>query len=178
MDVAVAMRFADSRRINMAQPIVGRYFSGNVQDQAAVGVSLVGIGINAPVKLFQIFINRAFNINHNFAVRTHTVALVTIQNIGFGSSKVVGRNQNLFDNILNLFDCRKRFRKFMLQNLQNLSRQQPAFLVAEFSGGGAGFVDSIKNSGAVKRCQSAITLGDVFKGQSFCFNLGHIVLTL
>ena len=57
MNVAVAVRFADFGRINMAQPVVGGYLAGNVQNQTAVGIALIGIGINAPVKFFEVFVN-------------------------------------------------------------------------------------------------------------------------
>ena len=41
----------------MAQPVVGGNLAGNIQNQAAVGITLVGIGIDAPVEFFQIFVD-------------------------------------------------------------------------------------------------------------------------
>ena len=57
VNVTVAVRFADFGRINMTQPVVGGNLAGNVQNQAAVGITLVGIGIDAPVEFFQIFVD-------------------------------------------------------------------------------------------------------------------------
>ena len=57
MDVAVAVRPADLRRIDMAEPVVGGDLAGDVEDQAAQRIALVGIGIDAPVAPFQVFID-------------------------------------------------------------------------------------------------------------------------
>ena len=76
----------------MAEPIIGGNLAGNVQNQTAVGVSLIGVFINAPVKFFEIFVNGAFDVHHNFVVGAHTIALVAIQDISLGSGKIVGGN--------------------------------------------------------------------------------------
>ena len=178
MDVAVAVRLAHIGRVNMAQPIIGRYLAGNVQNQTAVGIPLVGIGVDSPVESFQIFVDGALNVNHNLAIRTHAVALVTIQNIGLGRGKIVGGNQNLLYDILNLFNRRHGFGKLMLQNFQNLSRQKPAFLLSELSGGKSGLVNGIVNFAAVKRGKRPIPFGNALNVYFFIGDRGHIVVWL
>ena len=166
----------------MAQPVVGGNFAGNVQNQAAVGITLVGIGIDAPVELFQIFVDWAFDVNHNLFVGAGTVALVAVQDIGLGSGKIVGGNQNLLDNVLNLLNRRKRLRKFMFQNFQHLAGQEPGFLLAKLVRAGSGFQNSVVNTVAVKRRQSAISFGNRFNGDGlvvkrrFVLILWHILL--
>ncbi|MNI72214.1 hypothetical protein D3C73_1281420 [compost metagenome] len=68
VEVAVAMRLARLGREHVRQPIVGRDLAGNVQDQAAQAVSLVGIGVDAPIALVQVFLHGAFHVDQLVAV--------------------------------------------------------------------------------------------------------------
>mgnify|MGYP001536375686 FL=1 len=62
------------------------------------------------------------------------MALLAVKNISLGGGEIVGGNQHLFDHVLNAFDRRQGFRKFVFQHFQNLSRQQIALLFAELAG--------------------------------------------
>ena len=161
MDVAVAVRFADFGRINVAQPVVGGYFAGNVQDQTAVGIPLIGVGVDAPVEFFEIFVDRAFDVNHDLFLGAHAMTLFAVKDIRLGGGEIVGGDQYLFNHILNTFNRRQRFGKFVFQNFQNLRRQQIAFLLAEFAGRLTGLADGVINFIAVKRNQGAVPFDDV-----------------
>lgn len=47
--VCVAVRLADALRVNIVEPIVGDNFTGSIQDQAAQGIALIGVGIYSPI---------------------------------------------------------------------------------------------------------------------------------
>ena len=49
VDVAIAVRLADLRRVHVRQPVVGRDLARHVQDQPAQRVALVGVRVHAPV---------------------------------------------------------------------------------------------------------------------------------
>ena len=78
MNITITVCFADIGRIYMAQPVIGRNFSGYIKNKTAIRISLVGICINTPVESFQIFIDRTFYINNHLLVASVTTALITI----------------------------------------------------------------------------------------------------
>ena len=57
MKIRDAMRFANFGRIHMGQPVIGDNLARNVENQSAQRVTLIGVGIHAPVELLQIFID-------------------------------------------------------------------------------------------------------------------------
>ena len=52
----------------------------------------------------------------------------------------------------------------MFQNFQHLAGQEPGFLLAKLVRAGSGFQNSVVNTVAVKRRQSAISFGNRFNG--------------
>jgi len=88
----------------MTQPVIGDHFARGVQYQTAERVSLVGIGIHAPVRLIEIFIHGRGHINQGAFVLPEFVVLFAVNDIGTCSLHVVGRDQNLFGDILHGFN--------------------------------------------------------------------------
>ena len=61
--VALAMRAADLRRVNVREPIVRHHLAGDIEDQPAQRIALVGVGVHAPVGALQVFVDRGGHID-------------------------------------------------------------------------------------------------------------------
>ncbi|MCY1226737.1 hypothetical protein D3C72_1544670 [compost metagenome] len=63
MQVAVAMRLPGFGAEDVRQPVVGRDLAGDIEDQSAQAVALVGVGAHAPVALGQVFLHGAGHVD-------------------------------------------------------------------------------------------------------------------
>ena len=108
MDIGLSVSIADFRRINIVEPIVSNNLPGNVENQTAQRVALVGIGVHTPVQMLQVLIHRAFNINEAAASITGLCALFAVNNISTQGLTESGIKERVFYGILNLFNSRSR----------------------------------------------------------------------
>lgn len=92
VDIAVAVCFTDVGGTNVAEPIIGGNLAGNVQNQTAVGVSLVGVFINAQSSFSRYSLMELSTSTITLWSALHTIALVAIQDISLGGGKIVGGN--------------------------------------------------------------------------------------
>src|SRR5680860_577433 len=64
--VCVAVRLADALRVNIVEPIVGDNFTGSIQDQAAQGIALIGVGIYSPIAPLKVLTDRCRDIQQKW----------------------------------------------------------------------------------------------------------------
>ena len=102
--------------------------------------------------------------------------LFTVNDIGTRRLVIVGRNQNLFDDILNLFNCRQdSLGKTVAQNLCHLVGQQRGLFTVKFAGCFAGAADCRHDSLRIENDLCPVTLDDpgkivfLFIGDHFQF---------
>ena len=63
VQVGIPVRDPDGGRVYVIEPVVGRDLPGCIQYQAAQGVSLIGIGLDAPVLAVDIFLDGRLHID-------------------------------------------------------------------------------------------------------------------
>ena len=63
--LAGPMSLPDLRRIDLRQPVVGDHLARDIEDQAAQGIALVGVGVHAPVAPMEIFVNRRADLDRH-----------------------------------------------------------------------------------------------------------------
>jgi len=158
VDASVAMGFPHLGRIDMVEPVVGNHLSGHVQDQPAQGITLVGVGVNAPVGLLQVFVHRRGHIHQGLSIPSQLVVLLAVDNVGSGGLEVVGRNEDLFHHILDIFYMRRGLAELVAQDLQHLSGQESRLVSVELSRGLTGPPDGGSDLGGLEGNRDAVTL--------------------
>jgi len=68
MIIAVSVGGGHIGRIHMRKPIVGGNFAGSVEYQSPQRITLVGIGVDSPVLLVEIFGNRLVHADGDFFI--------------------------------------------------------------------------------------------------------------
>lgn len=63
VQVGLAVRATHFRRIDEVEPVVGHHLSGNIENESAERVALIGVCIDAPVDLIEIFVDGAFDVD-------------------------------------------------------------------------------------------------------------------
>ena len=147
----------------MAQPVIGCYLAGNIQNQATKRISLIGIGLYAPVGTIDIFFNRRSDIDQRPSVLTQTMALVTIRGIGTESLGVIGIDKHLLDDVLNLLNSWRRSDKPMAQNFQRSLREQLGFIFTKISGSSSGFGQRDSNPVGIERNIGPVTFDNTLR---------------
>ena len=117
MDIGLSVSVADFRRINIVEPIVGHDFTGNVKNQTAQRIALVGIGIHTPIQMLQILIHGAFDIHETATGIASLCTLFAINNISTQSLTESGIKERVFYGVLNLFMPLLPQRRYILQRL-------------------------------------------------------------
>ena len=156
MDVALAMRRADLGRIDMAEPVIRRHLARDVQDHPAQRIALIGIGIHPPVGAFQIFADRAFDIDHHPAVLAQAGVLLAVDRIGAGGGDMGGIGQNRLDGVLDRLDIGGAGGGLQRQPVEHRLRQPPGLGGAEFAAGIARPRQRRKDAAGVKGHKRAI----------------------
>ena len=107
VEISFTVSTADFSRIDVVEPIVGHHFTGNIQDQTAQGVALIGVGVNAPVKLLKVLIDRRFNIHPTLSGITGLLTLFTIDNIGAKRFEKTFLKKGALHSVLHLLNMRR-----------------------------------------------------------------------
>ena len=63
VDIGLAVRPADGGGIDLVEPVIGDHLAGDVEDHAAQGIALIGIGLDAPVGAAEIFLDGVGHID-------------------------------------------------------------------------------------------------------------------
>ena len=82
VDIAVPMRMADFGCVDVRQPIVGDDLARDVEDQAAQRVALVGVGVDAPILLLQVFVDRGGDVDQRPAVGAQPLVAIAVDDAG------------------------------------------------------------------------------------------------
>ena len=102
--IAVAVCAADLGRVHVRKPVIGQHLAGNIKDQAAQRVALVGIGVDPPVLLLEILVDRCGDIDHRLPVITKFGVLLAVDDVGARGPEVPGMKECQLDRILDLFN--------------------------------------------------------------------------
>ena len=104
MQVGLAVRAAHFRGINVVEPVIGNHFAGNIQNEAAQRIALVGVGIDAPVELIEILIDGALHIDPALFGVARLGAGFAIDNVGAKRRKMSGFKERMLHGILHPLD--------------------------------------------------------------------------
>jgi hypothetical protein len=150
VEVALAMRCARLWAVDMREPVVGRDLARHVQDQAAQAVALIGVGIDPPVALLEVFVHRALDIDQRVLERTQPGVLLAVDDVGTRGAPIAGVDQHLFHAVLDDFDTGAGERGEMFEHARG---QALRFDGVEFGGGLSGCCDGLADLLRVKRSQ-------------------------
>src|SRR5690606_19975977 len=153
MDVAVAVGLAGGRVVHMRQPVVGGYLACHVQDQPAEAVSLVGVGVDTPVALVEIFFHGAFDVDQRMLQRAQLRVALTVHDVGTGRLPVPRLDQHFFDDVLDGFYARARVAG---QPCRHARAQDVGFGRLDFAGGTTGRGDGADDVCAVEWHDAAV----------------------
>ena len=95
---------ADLRRIDVRQPVVRDDLARHVQDQAAERIALIGVGIDAPVLLVEVLVDRRRDVDERLAVGAQPLVPVAVDDVGAGGVEPAGGGERVLDAILDRLD--------------------------------------------------------------------------
>ncbi len=137
VDVALAVRGAGLGRIDVRQPVVGGDLAGDVEDQPAERIALVGVGIDPPVGAGEVFVDRAFDIDLHLALAAQRRVPFAVDDVGArGGGEAVG-DQRFLDHVLDLLDADRLIAEAMGEHAQHPFGETDRFVVAVFAAGPA-----------------------------------------
>ena len=141
MDVAVAVRLADLARVDVREPVVRDDLARDVEDEPAERVALVGVGVDAPVGTGEVLVHRALDLDDGALVLAQAGALLAVDDVGARRREVVGADEHLLDDVLDLLDVRRRIGEAVREHLERLLGEQVGLVAVELVGGLARALD-------------------------------------
>ena len=102
MQIGLAVSGADLRAVHLVQPVVGNHLARHIENQPAKGVTLIGVGLHAPVFTPQVFVHGGCHIHQTAPLTPQPPVAFTIDDIGAGGGIVTGFHQHPLDAVLNL----------------------------------------------------------------------------
>src|SRR3990167_2256957 len=99
MIIAVSVGGGGIGRIHMGKPVVGGNFAGSVEYQSPQRITLVGIGVDPPILLVEIFGNRLVHADGDFFIVSSFTSFFPINDVGFGGRSVAFFYQNFLHDI-------------------------------------------------------------------------------
>ena len=109
--VAVAVRLADLRRVDVRQPVVGDDLARHVEDQPAERIALVGVGVDAPVLLLQVLVDDGGDVDQRAALVAQAGVPVAVDDVGARGVEMAGGDQRVLDHVLDALDVRYACRR-------------------------------------------------------------------
>ena len=106
MEGGCLMRFCDCRCVDIFEPVVRRYRTGIMQDKPSERKIDIGIFVYPPIAFAQVAVHCFINIDHQPLCIADRFPLRTVQDKRLCYARFIMLDQNIFDNILNFFDCR------------------------------------------------------------------------
>ena len=173
VDVALAVGAPGLGRIDVVEPVVGHHLARHVQDQAAQGIALVGVGVDAPVAPLQVFVDRAFDVDRGAAVFAQAPVLLAVGDVGARGAVVACFDQSQFDAVLDALDVGHAARGQRGEVSEHALGHRIERGALEFAGGGARALHRVHDLGGVERDQFAFTLADALR-QTGHFEQGGI----
>jgi hypothetical protein len=148
----------DLRRIDVRQPVVGDDLAGDVEDQPAERIALVGL--DPPIGAVDVFVDRRGHVDPCAPVFAQAPVLVAVSYVGAKGAQVVGLDQHLFDDVLYLFDRRIGTREAVAQHLQHALREQFGLVFVEFPRSLSGARERHGDAPRLEGCAASVTLDD------------------
>ncbi len=158
VDVAVAMRAADLRRVDVRQPVVGDHLARHVEDEAAERIALVGVGVDAPVLLIEILVDRRGDVDERLAVRAQPLVPVAVDDVGAGRVEPAGRGERVLDAVLDRLDVGHAAGVTVREHAPDRFREARSLRGVEFAGRGAGARDRGRDLAEIERRALAVAL--------------------
>ena len=141
VDVAFAVRAPDLRRVDVGQPVVGDDLARDVEDQAAQRIALVGVGVDAPVLLLEVFVDRRGDVDQRLAIGAQPRVAVAVDDVGARGVEVAGGRERLLDGVLHLLDVGRAGLEPVREHTADRVGQPVRLGDVEFAGRGAGAGD-------------------------------------
>ncbi len=177
MNAAVAVRRADLGRIDVGEPVVGHHLAGDVEDQPAQRIALVGIGVDAPVLLIEVLVDRGGDVHQRLAVGAQLLVLFAVDDIGARGGDEVGGDQRLLDDVLDRLDVGGARGVAMRDHLERRVRHRPRLFGIELAAGGAGARDGRQDLAGIERLAAAVALQNFHRQRACQAGLQHRFLS-
>ena len=158
---AVTVRFADFRRIDVRKPVIGDHLAGGIEDESAERVPLVRVGIDAPILLVEVFVDRRPDVHQRLAVAAQPLVLLAVRNVGARRLDMVGRYQRLLDDVLDVFDPDRLPRVAVRDDLDDLGGEGSGCLESEFAGSRARAADCRLYLSSFEPFAAAVAFGNL-----------------
>ena len=136
MKITRPVRLGNFRRINVRQRVIGHHRPGNMIQQTRIGISGIGVFIDAPVFMSEVGGHQFLHVEHQLLVAAHFFMLRAVKDIGFGGFGKSPADERLFDRVLDLFDIGDAvFGILFDQCVEHILADLPGDLVIGGSGG-------------------------------------------
>ena len=160
VEVPLAVGVPDLRRVDVAEPVVGRHLAGDREDHTAKGESLIRIGVDPPVGAVDVLAHRADRINHAGAILAELAVFLPVHDVGARGGEEMALKQRPLGEVLDLLDPHHRLHRRLGDPRENLGGEFEGPRHAEFAGGlartGQGGGDFFR----IKSGQTPVALAD------------------
>ena len=172
VQVGLAVRAAHLGRIDEVEPVVGHHLAGDVQDEAAERIALVGVRVDAPVDLVEVFVDGAFDVDPALLGVASLRAGLAVDDVGAERLEAARLEERMLDGVLNKFDAQRRL---LIQTRQHVRADEIKGLgLAELARRLTSARDGAHDLRDVEGLHAAVSLDDVLAGEPFT-NL-HLLL--
>jgi hypothetical protein len=167
VEVALTVRGTDLRRIDVVQPVVRRDLAGDVQDQPAEAVALVGVRRDAPVLPRQVFVDRPLDIDRGAPIGAQHAMLLPVRDVGPGGPQMVGLDQCHLDLVLYPLDPHRFVHHAFEQARGDVGRQSGGNGFVIGLGGETGLQQRLPDFAFVEGNQAPVAFDDSQPGRPF-----------
>ncbi|MCY1348342.1 hypothetical protein D9M68_389480 [compost metagenome] len=155
VQVGLTVGLSDLRTVHLVQPVIGSDLAGDVENQPAQGIALVGIGLHPPVLPVEVFVHRRRHVHQVLAVTAQPAVALAVDDVGTCGGVVSAFHQYQLDLVLHLLDIQTLQPR---QTGQHGYRQCLGLVGGELSGGQACRQDGALDLGFIERDFAAIAL--------------------
>jgi hypothetical protein len=150
------------------EPVVGDHLARHIQDQPAQRVALIGIGVDAPVLLREVLVDRALDVDRAGRIGAQHLSLLAVDDVGTRRVEVSGLAQGALDLVLYLLHRGHAAG----EGRHDLGGQRLGAILSEFPGGTACAGEGIHDFGSLKGGRRAVALddGDRRPQPTLCFD--------
>ena len=161
MEVSLTVALTDLGRVHEIQPVVGNHLARDIENQAAQTVALIGVGIDAPIRLIEVFVDRAFNIHPAFFCISVARTLFAINDVGAKRFEMPRFVERVFDGILHLLDMGSCYAELAQTRHHERVGDFLSAFAAELIGCLAGAFDGVDDFVNVKILDRTVAFDDV-----------------
>ncbi len=167
VDVGLPVGLPGFGRVDVVEPVVGDDLTRDVEDEPTQRIALVGIGVDAPVALLQVFGDRRLDVDQRALGVAQLAVLFAVDRIGAQRATVAGGEQGGFHQVLHLLHVRRERWRAGVGDLRGqggqhgLVRETPGFFVAELAAGVAGAAERRGDASGIEGAHAAVALDQV-----------------